>query len=933
MKKQKTLAVLLSAAMVAGAIPTAALAEVVGSNSDSGVKAAELSEDQEIEEQNENSEDETGPRYVLMNVPYGEVYRNDIEKYEEVDAVSSATMKKTKKKTVVNGTYHSNDGREIKGAIIPVKVDNLSLLNGFKRVSASNAEKVIVASASDSTYNDNLFDEEKDYAYAVLPEGYTPKVYKELSGIDEDGKPVFSKFFGDEQEIHTDATIVACSGRYQPKDPEKKQNKPYHGDYEIQIDRDQYHNLIASSSDAVYEVVLETDGEDKDSYGLRLLENTFLRKGELGFSTGFTTKSNGCDLKPDHYKSLIGKTITGIRFVTENGIFVIPTDLKVEEQEIYALMNIPYDELYKSDLKWNDIPVDAMTSATYQKTRTKSLSNGSYHKNSDGSKIDGVTFPVKLMVNSDADLEGLTHVGDGSEDLTITTTLRGKQQTNTYKGRDTLFENGTYAYYVLNPEEKPDFYKEVTVGEDGKFEFSETKFQDGKSAEKSKATAEITTKTTRGDYQINVSGLDKSVTNSSIYEVILETKDGKSYGLRHLENIWRGNELGIYTGYTKESHGVDASVEPYKDIMGKTIDKITYLTSAGAYEIDTDLYVPMKDGTQAEVADGKSGNGSVAVTVKLPEGFDPEYQVKGLETSFAGGALTYTDAMPGKYTLTISDKNKKWADIEADFVLSSDTNPAYYNRDYSAPAVIKKGSADAADFTNYLKNITKVSVNGKEYAASGKGAVVIVKSDGTIDLANSSVFDGKEPYTVVVTSTGYPNLTFEIKQMTYDSSDSDSGESGEPAGSSSKKKNTSASDGMTAGSWSQDAAGNWYFKNAANGKNLVSAWAHIENPYAGAGQPKDSWFHFDANGVMQTGWFKDSDGRWYFFNPVSDSTLGRMTTGWNWIKGNDGKLRCYYFEETSNGHRGAMYSGTTTPDGYTVDADGAWTVNGIVVTR
>ena len=926
MKKQKTLAVLLSAAMVAGAIPTAALAEVVGSNSDSGVKAAGLSEDQEIEEQNENSEDETGPRYVLMNVPYGEVYRNDIEKYEEVDAVSSATMKKTKKKTVVNGTYHSNDGREIKGAIIPVWVENLSLLKGFKRVSASNAEKVTVASASDSTYNDNLFDEEEDYTYAVLPNGYTPKVYKELIRLDENGKPEFSEFQGqgEEQEVDTTATIIACSGRYHPG-----KNKPYHGDYEITIP--DYQKLIASSSNAVYEVVLDTD--KGDSYGLRLLENTYLKDGELAFSTGFTTKSKKCILNPNHYKSLIGKTITQIRFVTENGIFVIPTELEVEEQEIYALMNIPYDELYKNDLKWNDIPVDAMTSATYQKTRTKSLSNGSYHKNSDGSKIDGVTFPVKLMVNSDADLEGLTHVGDGSEDLTITTTLRGKQQTNTYKGRDTLFENGTYAYYVLNPEEKPDFYKEVTVGEDGKFEFSETKFQDGKSAEKSKATAEITTKTTRGDYQINVSGLDKSVTNSSIYEVILETKDGKSYGLRHLENIWRGNELGIYTGYTKESHGVDASVEPYKDIMGKTIDKITYLTSAGAYEIDTDLYVPMKDGTQAEVADGKSGNGSVAVTVKLPEGFDPEYQVKGLETSFAGGALTYTDAMPGKYTLTISDKNKKWADIEADFVLSSDTNPAYYNRDYSAPAVIKKGSADAADFTNYLKNITKVSVNGKEYAASGKGAVVIVKSDGTIDLANSSVFDGKELYTVVVTSTGYPNLTFEIKQMTYDSSDSDSGESGEPAGSSSKKKNTSASDGMTAGSWSQDAAGNWYFKNAANGKNLVSAWAHIENPYAGAGQPKDSWFHFDANGVMQTGWFKDSDGRWYFFNPVSDSTLGRMMTGWNWIKGNDGKLRCYYFEEISNGHRGAMYSGTTTPDGYTVDADGAWTVNGIVVTR
>lgn len=254
MKKQKTLAILLSAAMVAGAIPTAALAEVVGSNSDSGVKAAELSEDQEIEEQNEDSEDETGSGYVLMNVPYDEVYGKDIENETKVDAVSSATKKKTKKKTLVNGTYHSKDGSEIKGAIIPVRVEDLSLLGGFKRVSASNAEKVTVASASDSTYNDNLFDEEEDYTYAVLPNGYTPKVYKELIRLDENGKPEFSEFQGEEQEVDTTATIVACSGRYQPG---KKENKSYHGDYEITIQ--DYQELIASSSNAVYEVVLDTD--------------------------------------------------------------------------------------------------------------------------------------------------------------------------------------------------------------------------------------------------------------------------------------------------------------------------------------------------------------------------------------------------------------------------------------------------------------------------------------------------------------------------------------------------------------------------------------------------------------------------------------------------------------------------------------------------
>ena len=116
MKKQKTLAVLLSAAMVAGAIPTAALAEVVGSNSESGVKAAELNVDQKLEEQNEASEDE-GSGFVLMNVPYDKVYENDIQNNTKVDAVSSATKEKTRKKKVVNGTYHSEDGSEIKNTV------------------------------------------------------------------------------------------------------------------------------------------------------------------------------------------------------------------------------------------------------------------------------------------------------------------------------------------------------------------------------------------------------------------------------------------------------------------------------------------------------------------------------------------------------------------------------------------------------------------------------------------------------------------------------------------------------------------------------------------------------------------------------------------------------------------------------------------------
>lgn len=51
--------------------------------------------------------------------------------------------------------------------------------------------------------------------------------------------------------------------------------------------------------------------------------------------------------------------------------------------------------------------------------------------------------------------------------------------------------------------------------------------------------------------------------------------------------------------------------------------------------------------------------------------------------------------------------------------------------------------------------------------------------------------------------------------------------------------------------------------------------------------------------------------------------------GWHWIDGNgDNVAECYYFNIDST-----MLSNATTPDNFTVNADGAWTVNGIVQTK
>ena len=68
---------------------------------------------------------------------------------------------------------------------------------------------------------------------------------------------------------------------------------------------------------------------------------------------------------------------------------------------------------------------------------------------------------------------------------------------------------------------------------------------------------------------------------------------------------------------------------------------------------------------------------------------------------------------------------------------------------------------------------------------------------------------------------------------------------------------------------------------------------------------------------MQTGWLYDN-GQYYYLNPVSDGSQGRMITGWYWVDG-----QCYYFNPGPTGIVGAMAINTTI-DGYRVGPSGAW---------
>ena len=85
-------------------------------------------------------------------------------------------------------------------------------------------------------------------------------------------------------------------------------------------------------------------------------------------------------------------------------------------------------------------------------------------------------------------------------------------------------------------------------------------------------------------------------------------------------------------------------------------------------------------------------------------------------------------------------------------------------------------------------------------------------------------------------------------------------------------------------------------------------------------------FLFLFSGTAKADWVKgESKNAWWFDFGNGDY----FKSSWQWIDGNqDGIAECYYFDEN-----GWMFENTITPDGYTVNENGAWTVSNIVQTK
>jgi len=410
----------------------------------------------------------------------------------------------------------------------------------------------------------------------------------------------------------------------------------------------------------------------------------------------------------------------------------MPLAASAAEDVVYGTMNIPYADFYAAEVN-NTVPVDAVSSATASKwsmNQTGSFAEdgtwtsgglvaGTY--NDGAGKILGVTYPVAI---SQADLDSLTD---------------------------------KYGFTALDAQ--PVAYKPVTVT-DGVASFGKIEDTDG--AETLTGGITLSNTSNYGDYQIQVENIPQ---NADIYGVVVKTAGGTDYGMRALENIWRNGQIAWGAGCkTTESHGNTLSSAHYESSQGQTINEVTFITLNGYSTLSgQSVYLGIKTVPSLTVENSNAGKGSTTFDNSvLPDDFAASGAVADGFT-VSGNTISYENAQPGNYKLTVSDTNGKYSEVTGSFTLTTDDIPVKYA---DGKLVVADGYTDA-DAANFLKNINAVTVGENTYKTGRRGVTVIDSTTGEIKMdavsGETPVFDGSGKYTVSVASTGYnKEYTFEI---------------------------------------------------------------------------------------------------------------------------------------------------------------------------
>ena len=396
--------------------------------------------------------------------------------------------------------------------------------------------------------------------------------------------------------------------------------------------------------------------------------------------------------------------------------------------------------------------LDAVSTATTNKFKgTTGLAKGTYNN---GKFIMGVTMAVA--------------VPEGTYE-----TLKAKN----------LTENDNY--YMTDLDSTPAAYSTLTVNTDGTYSFS--KLQEAVVTNKYLSVTDLDLNGGYGDYQITLEGVGTSnnlkvgedeTVPYTLYGAILNTTEGKSYGMTCLENTWVGTKTpnveiawSIKEGQgLKRAHGKGDAFYQFSDMNGKTLKSVTLLTDLGIIEVpcgengleltkyyEGDLsslqYGIEDDSTELSISGVPSDLENVRISVSggLAENAEIKDGKVALKTAPTAGTT---------YTLTISSSNypditrtmstpvikeqitelQKWVD-KAKAANGYDSNADLKEHVGEAEEMIANKTASSAEAAELIEElISKVKATYESISATTaiKGTDVSVTLDGKTlaDLEN-----------------------------------------------------------------------------------------------------------------------------------------------------------------------------------------------------
>jgi len=293
---------------------------------------------------------------------------------------------------------------------------------------------------------------------------------------------------------------------------------------------------------------------------------------------------------------------------------------------------------------------------------------------------------------------------------------------------------------------------------------------------------ELSTTSKYGNYEFELSDFDVEV--DSIQGVLLETDDGKKYGLEHLENIWvNPKEFALAIADFKESHGNSPDFARYEDLPGKTIKKITYLLAdMDDLEIDTSLYCKAlspaeytitgdetanynKEGTKVQ-ANISTGEDKYALAYVLYRNEKSKLDIKADEN---GLISLPAEATPGVYQFVFS--NDKLTDISFKTTINSGLTAEDFT--FENNTLTLKENAAGLTIKNYLSSTTSAKVNdtelkggrGRKFGSTAFNEDGSIKLDATVKVDEKDVplFEA-ESSKVSIKADGYPDVEFEVKK-------------------------------------------------------------------------------------------------------------------------------------------------------------------------